>query len=252
MSTQLEFVGHACFRLWEDGRPTVVMDPYGFAPLGLADPGKQLEADTVIVSSLTDSAHNNVGLVSGSPRVINALDVALGQSDSIDGAINGAPIVAIPAKEDPNHSSHDPMDNAMYAFQAGGLWIAHLGDLGYGLTEAELAPWVGKCDVLLAITGEKNTVKLADLAPMIDFLAPRWIVPMHYGLPPVGGTGFQMQTVDVFLNAYPRAAVYIPRHHTITLPPPPASHGVPTIVVLEPSGYTPTGGVPVFTTSAVD
>ena len=61
MTVQLEFVAHACFRLWEDGRPTIVMDPLTFSELKLPAPEKQLEADTIIASSLTDPAHSNLG-----------------------------------------------------------------------------------------------------------------------------------------------------------------------------------------------
>ena len=63
MSVHLEWVGHACFRLWEDGGPVIAMDPYTpsvvAAAVGLADPTEldiRLQADTVIVSSLTDAA----------------------------------------------------------------------------------------------------------------------------------------------------------------------------------------------------
>lgn len=31
MSVQLEFVGHTWFRLWQDGLPAIVIDPYGQA-----------------------------------------------------------------------------------------------------------------------------------------------------------------------------------------------------------------------------
>ena len=246
MSVQLEFVGHACFRLWENGAATIVTDPYNHGPARLEDDGSRLDAETVIVSSLTDEAHNNVAFVRGNPRVINALDVATGASSA---TINDEPLVAIAVKEVADHYLHDPMDNAMYAFKAGGLWFAHLGDLGYGLGEDELAPWVGKCDVLLAITGEELTVKLHELEPMIDFLKPTWVVPMHYGLPPFGGTAPRMKSIDAFLDRRPRDPVFIVRHHMVTLPLPKSGDGRPTIVVLEPSGYVPTGGLPAFRSS---
>ncbi len=246
MSVQLEFVGHACFRLWENGAATIVTDPYNHGPARLEDDGSRLDAETVIVSSLTDEAHNNVAFVRGNPRVINALDVATGASSA---TINDEPLVAIAVKEVADHYLHDPMDNAMYAFKAGGLWFAHLGDLGYGLGEDELAPWVGKCDVLLAIIGEELTVKLHELEPMIDFLKPTWVVPMHYGLPPFGGTAPRMKSIDAFLDRRPRDPVFIVRHHTVTLPLPKPGDGRPTIVVLEPSGYVPTGGLPAFRSS---
>jgi hypothetical protein len=230
MSVQLEFVAHACFRLWQDGRPAIVMDPVTFSELKLPDTGVAVTADTVIVSSLTDPAHSNLSLVTGASKVINALDVARGNSHP---SVNGAPVIAIPAAEDPNHPD-GPDDNALYAFKAGGLWFAHMGDLGFGLGERELQPWFGRCDVLMAIIGERLTLKLEDLDPMIEFLNPRWIVPMHYDLPPVA---LGMSTIDKFLSRRRRDAVYWPRHHTVTFPLP-SSDRRPTIVVLEPSGYS--------------
>ena len=247
MSLQLEFIGHACFRLWEDGKPTIVMDPYSPKEVLLEDDGTCLDADTVIVSSLTDTAHSNVGFVGGNPRVINALDVTSGNESP---RINGEAVVPIATAEAPDHDLHTPMDNAMYAFQAGGLWFAHLGDLGYGLGEEELAPWTGKCDVLMAIVGEKNTVKLDDLEPMIEFLKPTWIVPMHYALPPLGGPdAVGMTPLDVFLNRRSHDPVIYTRHHTVTFPLSRLADGRPTIVVLEPSGYKPTGGLMEFRSS---
>jgi hypothetical protein len=229
MTVQLEFVAHACFRLWEDGRPTIVMDPLTFSELKLPAPEKQLEAETIIASSLSDPAHSNLALVSGKPRIINALDVALGKTE----LINGEPMLAIPAAEDPNHPD-GPDDNALYAFKAGGLWFAHLGDLGFGLSHEELQPFVGHCDVLMAIIGEKLTLKLDDLDPLIDFLNPTWVIPMHYDLPPVA---FGMSKIDKFLDRHKQDALYFPRSNTVTFPLPKSERGKPTIVVMETSGY---------------
>ena len=73
---------------------------------------------------------------------------------------------------------------------------------------------------------------------------------MHYGLPPLGGADAGgMTPVDMFLNRHPRAPVYVARHHTVTFPLPKSADGQPIIVVLEPSGYKPTGGLPEFRSS---
>ncbi len=245
MPVQLEFVGHACFRLWEDGRSTIVMDPFGHEKCELEDDGFRLDAETVIVSSLTDPAHDNVKLAKGNPRVINALDVATGK---IQESVNGEPIYAIPAAEIPDHPEGTD-DNALYAIKAGGLWFNHVGDLGFGLSNEELTPWSGRCDVLLVITGQKYTIKYEDIDKMIDFLKPKWVVPMHYYLPPLGGEGVPgggMAPVDEFLNRRSRDPVIIARHHTVTFPLTQSDDGRPTIVVLEPSGYKATSGFPEF------
>ena len=235
MTVQLEFVGHACFRLWQDGRPCIVTDPYTPETLNLRDDGFQLEAETVIVSSLTDPAHDNVGLVAGNHRVINALDVARGNRSAM---INDEPLIAVAAGEAPDHTGHSPMDNALYAFKVGDLWFCHMGDLGYQLTTEQLAPLSDHCHVFLVLTGEDNTPSHDELDPMIDFLRPTWIVPMHYNLPPIS---FGMSNVEKFLDHRARDAIIHVRHHTATFPLPVIKPGHPTIVVLEPSGYTPSG-----------
>ena len=95
MAVKLEFVGHACFRLWEDNRPSIVMDPYGQTACGLVDDGFRLATDTVIVSSLSDAAHSNVELVTGAKQVINALDVASGRIklEKVAGDVNPADVL---------------------------------------------------------------------------------------------------------------------------------------------------------------
>ena len=240
MSVHLEWVGHACFRLWEDGGPVIAMDPYTpsvvAAAVGLADPTEldiRLQADTVIVSSLTDAAHSYFRLVEGEPRVINALDVAQGRCEA---KIDGEPLIAAPAAEAPEHPE-GPKRNAVYAVKFSDVWVMHLGDLGYGFDADQLAPFAGRCDVLLAIVGEKLTLKLDELDPMINILKPTWIVPMHYNLPPITAG---LTKVDVFLKRRSRDPVIFARHHTVTFPLPLVQPDRPTIVVLEPSGYHPT------------
>lgn len=236
VSINLEWVGLACFRLWEDGGPVIAMDPYNPAVVAeavgidVAVFDVRLQAETVIVSSLTDRAHAHYQLVDGDPKVINALDVAMGHTEA---SINGEPLIAVQAAEAPHHPE-GPDDNAMYAFKAGDLWVMHMGDLGYGVGADELAPFAGHCDVLLALTGEHLTLRLEELDPMIDILEPKWIVPMHYRLPPLTAG---MTSVDAFLELRSRDPVFHARHNTVRLPMPTQGMGEPTIVVLEPSGY---------------
>lgn len=232
MKITVEFVGHACFRIWQDERPLVVTDPFTPSDVDLPDDVTTLEADNVIVSSLTDLSHNNYGMVTNNPTVINALDVAQGKAEA---TLNDEPVICIQAAEHPNHPTGAD-DNATYAFKVGDLWFAHLGDLGFGLTEKELLPWVGRSDVLLALTGDKYSLSLDELDEIIELLKPKLIFPMHYHLPPPGGP---MKPVSAFLERRPAdPVVYVP-HHSIDLPLPDFKPGHPTIVVLQPSGYTP-------------
>ena len=230
MSVKVEFIGHACFRIWIDGRPSVLTDPYPPSRLGLP-PLEPLEADTVIVSSLTDEAHSNVPLVRGTPQVINALDVARGRS-AIIGSEN---VIAVEATEARDHP-RGPQDNALYAFKAEDLWLMHMGDLGYELNAEELSPFIGKCDALFALTGQKLTPKFAELDRMFEVLNPRWVLPMHYELPPLS---FGMNSVEEFLAHRSSDSLVRPRHHTIELPLTGTTNDQPTVVVLDPSGFVP-------------
>ena len=176
------------------------MDPYTPSAIGLVDDGRRISADTVIVSSLTDVAHANVGLIEGEPQVINALDVARAARK-----VRRSTAPPCGRSKQPRSPTipDGADDNALYAFNAGGLWFLHMGDLGYGLNEDDLAPFAGRCDVLLALTGEGLTLKLDELDPMIEILNPTWIVPMHYNLAPVSGQKRRMTKVDVFIERRP-------------------------------------------------
>lgn len=176
MAVNIEWVGHACFRIWRDGGPVIVTDP--FTPKSLRLPGSPaIHGDIAIVSSLDDLAHGNPGLIHGSPQVINALDLVR-ENNRVE--VDGNPLIPMGAAESPLHDSGSPKDNAVYAFKVEDLWVLHLGDLGYGLSPAELSIFKGKCDVLLAIAGQTNTLSLEELSNLIDQLKPRWIIPMHY------------------------------------------------------------------------
>ena len=228
MSVHIEWVGHACFRVWRDGGPVIVMDPFTPKNLGLTDATASIKGDTVIVSSLTDRAHGYPGLVRGNPQIINALDVA---ERKLDVEIDGSPLVTLAAGESPDHESGSPKDNALYALKVGGLWVLHMGDLGHGLTTDEMAPFVGRCDVLLALAGRTNTPSFEELDAMIDQLAPKWLVPMHYRL----WWPTRMRPLDEFLSHRRQDQLLFTRSNTVEFPLVTGSSDGPAIVVLEPS-----------------
>ena len=90
--------------------------------------------------------------------------------------INSEPLATIAASEIPDHPEGTD-DNALYAFKAGGMWFAHMGDLGIDLSDTALETFRGKCDVLLAITGEQYMPKSPELDRIFEFLKPTWIFP---------------------------------------------------------------------------
>ncbi len=71
--------------------------------------------------------------------------------------------------------------NAVYIFEADGLKIAHMGDIGHELTPA-LSEGLQGLDALLLPVGGTYTVNGEQAATMAKALKPRYIVPMHYAL----------------------------------------------------------------------
>jgi L-ascorbate metabolism protein UlaG (beta-lactamase superfamily) len=227
VSLVVEWVGHACFRVWADRSPVLVLDPYTPDEIGV--PEIELEGDIVVLSSLDDRGHCNHGLVRGDPLVVDALAVAQGR----EAPPAGIPFVAVATHESEEHPD-GPDPNAMYAFELGGLWVHHLGDVGHALEAAALAPFVGRCDVLLAPTGEGFTISLADLDAAIDRLAPRWIIPMHYGLPALS---VDMVPVENFLARRELDHTLWAHRPTVEIPDTAPDGERPTVIVLEPSGF---------------
>src|SRR5262249_52490266 len=137
----IEFVGLACFRLWDDeGGPIVVTDPYTPFDIGMPEDLK-IDGDLILASSITDTAHYNPGLVNGDPQIVNALDLADGQRFEL----GGQDVAALAVTEDPSLAD-SAKDCAMYGFSLGGLDVVHMGDAGYVPSADELATFEGRCD----------------------------------------------------------------------------------------------------------
>ncbi len=245
MAVNIEWVGLSCFRVWRDEGPVIVMDPFNPAELmrfGLfhgetstfekPDEKRLIEGNTVIVSSLIDIAHGFPELVRGSPRVINALDLV---QQNIQAEIDGSRVIPVLGGESSDRPEEfgEPKPNAIYAVKVGALWITHMGDLGRGLTAEELEPFVNRCDVLLAlVSGAPLSIPLNELDFLIDYLKPKWIVPMHYRLPPLDITPFAPLTE--FLDRHRDDPLFYARSSTVRLPIE-TDLAQPIIVSLKPS-----------------
>jgi L-ascorbate metabolism protein UlaG (beta-lactamase superfamily) len=228
VTVTLEWVGHACFRIAPERGPVVVTDPYHPGDLGF--PELDLDGDVVVVSSLDDTSHNNAGAVRGA-RVVNALAVARGEAEA---AIDGEPVVAVAVRESSAHPT-GAKDNAMYGFRVGELAFVHMGDAG-AIGPADLEPFAGRCDVLLALTGGGLTVPLDEVDAAIETLRPAYVAPMHYSLPQMKDSVRDlMLPLEAFLERRAGDPLLRPGGTLVTLA---AGVGAsrPTIVVLEPSG----------------
>ena len=178
---KLSWLGHSCFLLEQDGY-RIVTDPYtgveGYPPLSVSA--------HAVYCSHHHFDHDAVGCVtilSPVPSPFAVREVATCH-DEQGGALRGP--------------------NTVRVFTAGGVSVAHLGDLGHQLTAEQLSA-IGSVDAVLVPVGGVYTVDAAGAKAVCDAIGARCVIPMHYhhapyGLPNVAG-------VEDFLALWPADAV---------------------------------------------
>jgi len=157
MSITLTWLGHACFKLEQDGY-ALVIDPYTKAQ-GYSE--FTTPANAVICShSHGDHAFTEAVLLKNteaeSPFTITALPTF---HDGEGGALRGP--------------------NRIHLLETGGLRIAHCGDLGH-MPDAETLAALGQLDVLMVPVGGHYTIDAATAHALIEALKPRVVIPMHF------------------------------------------------------------------------
>ena len=179
---KLTWLGHSCFLLEQDGY-RLVTDPYtgveGYPPLSVSA--------HAVYCSHHHFDHDAVGCVtilSPVPSPFAVREVATCH-DEQGGALRGP--------------------NTVRVFTAGGVSVAHLGDLGHQLTAEQLSA-IGSVDAVLVPVGGVYTVDAAGAKAVCDAIGARCVIPMHYhhapyGLPNVAG-------VEDFLALWPAEAIH--------------------------------------------
>ncbi len=207
---RITWLGHAAFRLTDSAGRSVITDPYtpegvGYAPI-------RETADLVIISSDDDDAHCRADLIPGAPEVVNALTVA--QSDG-EAQAQGFNIRAIEAAEWDHHPEHAvPGQNGMYRWEMDGLAVAHMGDVGNPLTDAQIA-FFEDVDILLALAGGYLTIELPDLMKMIHRVRPKLVIPMHFRT--LTYKPRNTMWIESFLSHFKDEDIDFASHHTVSL-----------------------------------
>ena len=179
---KLTWLGHSCFLLEQDGC-RIVTDPYtgveGYPPLSVS-------AHAVCCSHhhFDHDAVDRVALLPERESPFSVREIETCHDDQ-GGALRGT--------------------NTVRVFTAGGVSVAHLGDLGHQLTAEQLSA-IGGVDAVLLPVGGVYTVDAAGAKAVCDALRPRCVIPMHYhhapfGLPNVAG-------VEDFLALWPAEAIH--------------------------------------------
>jgi len=162
---EITHFGHSCFRL-KGKSATLVTDPYNPAMVGLSF--KNVSADIVTVSHQHDD-HNYLNAVTDVRKVIDAP----GEYE-----ISGISIIGLPSFHD-DKKGKVRGKNIIFVIEIDGLRLAHLGDLGYKLSESETES-LGSIDILMVPTGGEYTIGSSDAAQLTRAIDPYIIIPMHY------------------------------------------------------------------------
>ena len=192
----LEYWGHSFFTVTTEKGTVVVFDPYG----EFYDYPKRRIAANVCVVSHHHHDHDGVSSLTGEYKLIDTA-----------GKVQPAPdvrLTGIPCCHDHHGGAHRGQ-NLMFVLESEGLRIAHLGDLGHIPTPAQVRE-LGRVDVLLLPVGGYYTIDAAQAKAVVDDLAPRVVIPMHYrsdhfGYPVIGRleefTGLCRNVVEYDSNA---------------------------------------------------
>ncbi len=194
-NVSIRWHGQSFFEIRSSGGTRVVIDPHILEAYGR----KQIKADLVLISHFhNDHMGQNGGLTAvdgvtdflkpGKVKVVFGLKNKkgpLGNRD--DDAFNEVDVKVGDVHVEAVGTYHDDMQglrrgkNTVFILEVDGLRIAHLGDLGHTLSEAQIKK-IGKVDVLLIPVGGIYTLNGSEAKTVVAQLKPRrYIIPMHYG-----------------------------------------------------------------------
>lgn len=174
---KLTWLGHACFLVEQDGY-RIVIDPYTEV-VGHADIRAQAHE---VLCSHQHFDHNAVEGVAILPKQESPFTIRTVKTchDDQGGALRG--------------------ENTVHILIAGGVTVAHLGDLGHQLSQEQLKA-IGQVDGILIPVGGTYTVDAVGAKQVCEAINPKWVIPMHYRH---GSHGFPvLLTAEEFAALWP-------------------------------------------------
>jgi L-ascorbate metabolism protein UlaG (beta-lactamase superfamily) len=218
---RVEWHGQSAFTLAGD-EGTVFVDPFGdLSPMrdrGMTFDYPPIEADGVDLVLVTHEHldHNGVDAIGGDPVTLRA---TAGRHQSPIGEVVGV------ASEHDEAAGTERGPNTIFVFTLGGVRVAHFGDFGQTALRPEQREAIGAVDLVILPVGDGPTIGAEQAARIVEELAPRWVVPMHYRTPRVSF----LETEEAFVERMPRVQrLETPSFDTGDLP---NGDGPPLVVV---------------------
>lgn len=193
----ITYLGHSSFKI-KTKTATVITDPFDPKIVGLKYPG--LEGDIVTVSH-EHADHNAVDKVTGVKKVVKGP----GEYE-----ISGVSILGFPSYHD-NKKGEERGKNTVYVFEADGLRIAHLGDLGH-LLDDDMVSEMGPIDILMVPAGGSFTITPKEAVEVCSKIDPYFIIPMHYNIPEINQEQFaNLEPKETFLKEIGMTVEILPK-----------------------------------------
>ena len=182
---KIQYLGHSSFKI-STGPVTIVTDPFDPVRVGLPYP--KIQADLVL-SSHDHFDHRYLEAVTGDSFVVSAP----GEYE-----FKGVKVRGFPTFHD-DKGGAERGKNTVYLFEAEGLVLCHLGDLGHLLDEKVVKEFED-LDVLFVPVGGFYTIGPAEASKIVSQLDSKIIIPMHYRVEGMAESFDELQPVMAFLG----------------------------------------------------
>lgn len=183
---KFKWYGHSAFGITTAGGVHICTDPYIPGSYdGAVAYGPIADACDVVLQSHDHDDHAGAGGLKGDPAVIRGP----GEHEAA-----GMKFVGTPTFHDGSGGS-ERGENTVFTFEADGIKVAFLGDLGHVLTDEQLAA-IGPVDVALIPVGGFFTIDAAAATKVAEQLQARVVIPMHYK---TAACGFPLAGVEDFV-----------------------------------------------------
>jgi L-ascorbate metabolism protein UlaG (beta-lactamase superfamily) len=182
----ITYLGHSCFRI-KTNLLSIVCDPFDPKMVGLRLPSQ--EADLVTISH-HHKDHDNLAPIKNIRKVIDGP----GEYE-----VGGVSVRGYQTYHD-DRKGESRGGNIIYLFEAGGIKILHLGDLGHVLSD-KLVEEIGEVNVVMIPVGGEYTIGPEKAVEVANRLGAQITIPMHYLLPGMNQEVFgKLAGVDEFLK----------------------------------------------------
>ncbi|MBP8004226.1 MAG: MBL fold metallo-hydrolase [Elusimicrobia bacterium] len=211
--------GHSCFSLTDSAGRTILIDPFDDS---VDYPAPTPRPDALLV---THAHFDHANFPGAAPEPLLKPPTREPDTEDSNGPGRGSPrrpapprwpyavvrttgthtaagveVVGVPADHDDQGGRRHGF-TAVYVWGMGGLRFAHLGDIGQTSLRPDQRAALAGVDVLFVPVGGKTTVDAAGAWALIKEIAPRAVVPMHYGTARV--RFFEFEPIHVFLRDAP-------------------------------------------------